>query len=91
MLNIAENFDDFVAKVSEGIRKTLNTETGQDITEQLLKMKLAENPNLTPEEWKDVNSHFMTYLFCMFVQENSNAMHELAGHVYDELNKGAEI
>ena len=54
-------------------------------------MKLAENPNLTPEEWKDVKSQFMTYLFCMFVQENSNAMHELAGHVYDELNKEAEI
>lgn len=87
MNNVAENFDGFVEKVSDAIRKTLNTEAGQEITEQLLKLKLAENPQLTAEEWKNTKSDFMTYLFCMFIQENSEAMKELGEHVYNELNK----
>lgn len=87
MRNVAENFDGFIEKVSEAIRKALNTEVGQEITEQLLKFKLAENPQLTVEEWKNTKSDFMTYLFCMFVQGNSDAMKELGEHVYNELNK----
>ncbi|OPZ20009.1 MAG: hypothetical protein BWZ04_02115 [Firmicutes bacterium ADurb.BinA205] len=55
MENIANNYDEFVEKVSEGIRKALNTAKGQEITEQLLRMKLSENPELTPEEWKKRN------------------------------------
>ena len=87
MCNVAENFDGFVEKVSDAIRKALNTEVGQELTERLLKLKLAENPQLTTEEWKDTKSDFMTYLFCMFVQENPDAMKELGTHVYNELNK----
>ena len=88
MENIANNFDEFVAKVSEGIRKTLNTEKGQEITEQLLKMKLSENPQLTPDEWNKIKSDFMTYLFMMFVKETPQAMHEMAEHVYNLMRKG---
>ena len=87
MLKAAENFNDFVEVVSNAIRKTLNTETGQELTDKLLKMKLAENPQMTVDDWKNTKSDFMTYLFCMFVKENPQAMHELAEHVYNELNK----
>ena len=87
MPNIGNNFDDFVNKVSEAIRKTLNTETGQDITTELLKLKLTENPQLTAEEWKATKSDFMTWLFCQFVMECPDAKKEIAQHVWDELQK----
>lgn len=84
---LATNFDEFVDKVSEGIRKTLNTDLGQELTKNLLQMKLAENPNMTVEEWKNTKSEFMTYLFAMFVKDNKRAMTELGEHLYNELNK----
>ena len=74
MENIANSYDEFIEKVSEGIRKTLNTEMGQELTEQLLRMKLTENPNLTPDEWKETKSDFMTFLFMMFVKETPQAI-----------------
>ena len=82
---IANSFNEFVEKVTEAERKVLNTETGQQLTEQLLQMKLEENPNLTPEEWQQTKSEFMTFIFAMFVKENPVAMKELATHTYNEL------
>ncbi len=66
---IAQNFDEFVEIVSEGIRMALNTQTGQQITEELLRMKLEENPEFTLKEWKDTKSQFMTFCFALFVSE----------------------
>lgn len=85
--HIAENFDGFVEKVSEAIRKTLNSDRGQDLTEQLLRMKLAANPDMTPEEWKETKSQFMTFIFALFVQNCPEALEELGNHVYNELRK----
>lgn len=82
---IAKNFDDFVNKISEAERKVLNTPTGQEMTERLLRMKLEENPNLTPEEWSQTKSEFMTFIFAMFVQNTPEAMQELSQHVWDAL------
>lgn len=82
---IAGNFDEFVEKVTQAERKVLNTPFGQEITEKLLAMKLAENPNMTQEEWQDTKSQFLTFLFAMFVKETPEAMEELAQHCWDEL------
>jgi len=82
---IAGNFDEFVEKVTQAERKALNTPFGQEITEKLLAMKLAENPNMTQEEWQDTKSQFLTFLFAMFVKETPEAMAELAQHCWDEL------
>lgn len=82
---IAGNFDEFVEKVTQAERKALNTSFGQEITEKLLAMKLAENPNMTQEEWQDTKSQFLTFLFAMFVKETPEAMAELAQHCWDEL------
>lgn len=82
---IAKNFDDFVNKISDAERKVLNTPVGQEITETLLKMKLEENPNMTPEEWARTKSEFMTFIFAMFVQNTPEAMQELSCHVWNEL------
>ena len=56
---IAENFNDFVDKVSEAERSALNSPAGQELTQKLLEMKLAQNPNMTPEEWAQTKSEFM--------------------------------
>lgn len=82
---IAGSFDEFVEKVTQAERKALNTPFGQEITEKLLAMKLAENPNMTQEEWQYTKSQFLTFLFAMFVKETPEAMAELAQHCWDEL------
>ena len=86
---IAGSFNEFVEKVSEAERTALNTPAGQELTEQLLRMKLKENPNMTPEEWQQTKSEFMTFIFCMFVKETPEAMRELATHTYNELRNEA--
>lgn len=82
---IAGSFDEFVEKITQAERKALNTPFGQEITEKLLAMKLAENPNMTQEEWQDTKSQFLTFLFAMFVKETPEAMAELVQHCWDEL------
>lgn len=82
---IAGSFDEFVEKITQAERKALNTPFGQEMTEKLLAMKLAENPNMTQEEWQDTKSQFLTFLFAMFVKETPEAMAELAQHCWDEL------
>lgn len=84
---LANNFNDFVDKVTEAERKVLNTPAGQELTQKLLEMKLAQNPSLTPEEWQQTKSEFMTFLFAVFVRETPEAMQELGTHVWNELNK----
>ena len=59
---IATSFNSFVETVSDGIRATLNTEFGQALTKDLLKLKLEKNPNMTAEEWRQTKSEFMTFL-----------------------------
>lgn len=50
-------------------------------------MKLAQNPNMTAEEWAQTKSEFMTFLFAMFVKETPEAMKELGGHVWNALQE----
>ena len=86
-MKIAENFDQFVERVSEAERTVLNSPAGQALTEELLQMKLAQNPNMTAEEWAQTKSEFMTFLFAMFVKETPEAMKELGGHVWNALQE----
>lgn len=82
----AKDFDGFVNHCSDAIRRTLNdSEAGRELTKRLLEMKLAENPRMTAEERANTKSEFMTFLFCEMVQETPDLMHEMAGHVYNEL------
>ena len=84
---IANNYNEFVDKCSDGIRTVLNTQIGQELTNKLLEAKLKENPNMSPEEWKRTKSEFMTFIFCEFVKEFPEAMEELGTHVFNELKK----
>lgn len=86
-MKIAENFDQFVERVSEAESTVLNSPAGQALTEELLKMKLAQNPNMTVGEWAQTKSEFMTFLFARFVKETPEAMKELGGHVWNALQE----
>jgi len=85
-MQIANNFNEFIDKVSEAERQALNTPAGQELTQKLLEMKLEQNPNMTPEEWQDTKSQFMTFVFAMFVKEVPEAMQELGSRLWHELN-----
>ena len=84
---IANNFNDFVEKITEAERTALNTPEGQEITKKILEMKLAQDPNMTPEEWQNTKSQFLTFLFVMIVKENPEAMKELGTHVWNEMQE----
>ena len=85
--SIAKNTTEFLDTVSSAIVKTMNTtEIGQELTEKLLNMKLAENPNLTKEEWDKTKQQFISFLFHSFIKETPQAMQELGEHIYNELN-----
>lgn len=85
-MKIAANFNEFVEKSSDAIRAALNTEKGQEITQLLLAEALKKNPSMTAEEWKNMKSEFMTFIFAQFVMNTPEAMTELADHVWAELN-----
>lgn len=83
---IAENFKGFVDTASDAIRKMLNeTEIGQQLTKDILDEALRKNPNMTVEEWHDIKSQFMTFLFAKLVSDHPELMEELATHTYNEL------
>lgn len=82
---LAGNFNEFVEKVTEAERTVLNSPAGQEITKKLLEAKLQQNPNMTPEEWKETKAQFMTFIFAYIMKENPDAMRELGHHVYNEL------
>ena len=86
-MKIAENFEQFMERVTDAEAATLNSPAGQALTKQLLEMKLAQNPNMTAEEWAQTKSEFMTFLFAMFVKETPEAMKELGGHVWNALQE----
>ena len=88
MQMIATSFNDFVGKAEAAIREVMNnTEIGQEISKNLLAEALKKNPNMTYEEWTQIKSQFMTFLFTNFVNENPEAMQELSAHVYNELRQ----
>lgn len=84
---IAKDLNEFVTKMEEAERKALNNDLGQEMTNKLLKMKLADNPNMTPEEWKQTKSEFMTFIFYQALKEFPDLMDEFGEHVYNKLRK----
>ena len=81
---IAENYIGFVGIVSDSIITGLNNPIGQQITEELLRMKLAENPGLSVAEWKRTKAEFVMFLFVELMKEEE-LMSEFAHHVWKEL------
>lgn len=82
---IAKNFDEYVDKVSSAVQTALNTPVGQELVQDLLNAKLAQNPHMTQEEWNRTKQQFMVFIFSQFVKDTPGAMKELAGHVWEEM------
>lgn len=91
MAQYASNFTEFVDKSLTAIMNTMNdTETGQNLMDDLLKQSFERNPDLTPEQWAKIKQDFLTFLFFSAVQECPEAMHELGTHVYNEMRGESE-
>ena len=89
-MKVAKSFTEFIEVIEEAERRSLNSEIGQKLTEELLKTKLESDPNMTEEEWKKTKSDFMTFLFLDLMKNNEELRNELAEHVYDELRRDEE-
>ena len=84
-MKLANNLNEFIETMEKAERQALNNELGQRLTKELLKMKLRENPNMTPEEWQQAKNEFMTFIFCKALEDFPELMDEFAGHVYDDI------
>lgn len=84
-MRIANNYDEFIDAMEKAERKALNNELGQNLTKELLEMKLSENPAMTPEQWQQAKNEFMTYIFCNAIMNFPELMDEFASHTYDKL------
>ena len=85
---IARNLDEFTEKTIDVIVNGLNkTEEGKQIMTALLNEKLANDPDMTPEQWQQVKQQFLVYVFHKLVRENDELMHEMASHFYNEIRE----
>ena len=84
---IAEDLSNFVDKVGKTILVGLNNPIGQQITEELLQMKLAENPGLSVAEWERTKEEFVMFLFVELMGADEGLMDEFAYHMWKRLRK----
>ena len=84
---MAQNLNEFINTACTAVQSTLNSEVGQELVQKLLDKKLAENPNMTEDEWNKTKQEFMTFMFFTLVKENPEIMSEMAKLTYEELNK----
>ena len=84
---IAKNLDEMIDTLAEAGIKTMNTEAGQQITEELMKLEFSLNPNMTPDEWEDAKSRFLVYVIMDVIKNNDSIRNEFATHLYTELRK----
>lgn len=84
---IAKDFNDFTEKVVSAEQAALNSDVGQQLTKQLLQMKLTQNPNMTAEEWSKTKQEFMVFIFHEVLKSKPELIQEMGSHLYDKLNK----
>jgi uncharacterized protein YneF (UPF0154 family) len=84
---MAKNLNEFINTACTAVQNTLNSEVGQGLVQKLLDKKLAENPNMTEDEWNKTKQEFMTFMFFKLVKENPEIMSEMAKLTYEELNE----
>lgn len=84
---IANDLSNFIEKVGKTILVGLNNPIGQQITEELLQMKLAENPGLSVAEWEQTKEEFVMFLFVELMVADEGLMDEFAHHMWKRLRK----
>lgn len=70
--------------VNAEVKVLNNTEAGQEITEKLIEIVKASNPNITMEEWREVQRDFLSWIFFQFMKDNKEARDVLAAAFYQE-------
>lgn len=91
-MQIANNFDEFIERVSEAERKALNMPAGQKMTQKLLEMKLAANPNLTPEEWQQTkNEHIDLSAALLPLPLQKAKVRIMTGENFKRIDRGSDI
>ena len=86
---LANNMNKFLETTSAAVIDALNSKAGQEMTTQLLAMKLADKPDLTPEEWRKTKADFVLFLFHKAMKESPELMDEFGKHMYNHL-RGTE-
>lgn len=82
----ASNYDEFVTKVTEAIRETLNnTVVGHQITQLMLENAISNGR--TPEQWNQDKVDLMIVLLFAAMNEFPELKREMAHHLYNELRK----
>ena len=83
---IATNSNDFIKKIADAECSMLNnTEIGKKLSDDLLKMKLENNPNMSVDEWNETKQQFVVFLFHEALKSNETLMNEFTTHIYNEL------
>ena len=85
---MAKNYEEFTGKIVDGIMNGLNnTEYGKTFTKKLLEQQLAKNPDMTVEEWHNIQTRVVTGLFCMCVKDIPELNEEFKKHAIAEVRK----
>ena len=85
---MAKNYEEFTGKIVDGIMNGLNnTEYGKTFTKKLLEQQLAKNPDMTVDEWHDIQTRVVTGLFCMCVKDIPELNEEFKAHAFAEVQK----
>lgn len=85
--NIGNDYYSFLDNLTELIRNSLNSCSGEEIRRELLEQSLKENPDMTKEEWEHIKVDFMEYVVLSTIKESPALMNEMAEHIYNELKK----
>lgn len=81
----AQNFDEFILKMTTAIQTALNSDEGQDFIQPAVDQMIRSG--MTPEVWHQTKANIMVMLFCMALDECPMLKHEMARHLYHELRK----
>ena len=82
---IAQTYDDFMNRIMDAEIAALNSEAGQDLTQDLLAGALEKNPALTPDEWSEIKQQFMVFIFREAMMNNPELLKEMGHHLWNEL------
>lgn len=78
----------FTTTAANTIQEFLNNnEMGKELVTNLLNSKLAENPNMTEQEWETTKQQFMVFMFAEMLKANPELMKMYGEHIYNELRK----
>lgn len=62
-----------IQEITMAMAKAMNSEAGQKITEKLIEEVKKQNPNITMQEWKEIQSRFLAYMTIKMTKEIARA------------------